>query len=222
MLALASCCSLFLMLPCHVALFSFIYTIFSVACFHGALLPSSFFYNSLFLQIKLPPCCIFFHVVFFSCHTFNFFSSFSPCWSFFMLYYFHIQLCYVVPFSYCISNSLHCSLHTFLTFSLIFCCLFSCDSFFMLSPCCNFFMWHFLMLRFLHVSFVCCLHYVSFSCLYSFHVKLFSDYTVLCCIFSCFFLPYDFFHVWNQFILDSSILLHYCYVFIHLMSHSFR
>ena len=65
----------------------FIYTIFSVACFHGALLPSSFFYNLLLLHIKVPPCCIFFHVVFFSCHTFNFFFIFLS-----LLIFFHVAL----------------------------------------------------------------------------------------------------------------------------------
>ena len=138
---------------------------------------------------------------------------------FFMLWFFHVALCSffnfsppVDPFSCCTTFILHIfMLHIFfmlhfqqfplfiphfLTLSLISwcafchaafssCCLpvatFSCDTFW----CYTFFMSHFLSL------FSCrCLHYVSFSCLYSFHAKLFSYFTFFCCIFSCCFLPY--------------------------------
>ena len=91
MLALCSCCILFVVLSFHgallsyhtyyrlcfyqVALFSFIYTIFSAACLYDVLLPSYTFYNLLFLHIKFSPCCICF-----------------LCSSFFMFHFFHFLI----------------------------------------------------------------------------------------------------------------------------------
>ena len=99
MLALCSCCILFVVLffrgaplsyhtyyrLCfyQVALFSFIYTIFSAACLSDVLLPSYTFYNLLFLHIKFSPCCICF-----------------LCSSFFMFHFFHF-LIFLLPFSCC-------------------------------------------------------------------------------------------------------------------------
>ena len=101
MLALYSCCILFVVLSFHgalfpyhtyyclcfyhVALFSFIYIIFLAGCLHGVLLPSYTFYNLLFLHIKFSPCCICF-----------------SCSGFFMFHFFHflIFLCLLTLFPF--------------------------------------------------------------------------------------------------------------------------
>ena len=180
------------MLPFHVTLFLFT-LFFRLHVFMVRFFPVPFFTTCSFFILSSLHVAYFFMLCFFHVTLLIFFSSFSPCWSFFMLHYFHIPLCYVVPFSYCISNSLHCSLHTFLKFSLIFCCLFhvtlsscclpvatfSCDTFW----CYVFFMFHvfavFIMYpfhvytRFMLNSFQITLFYVVFFHVSFFHTTFF-------------------------------------------------
>ena len=183
---------------------------FFMLSFHGALFLCHTSYSLCFYNDVLFSYCSFFFscCVFSSCRTFFIFSSFPPRWSLFMLHYFHIPFFNVALFSCRIFNSLHCSFYTFLTFSLI--------------SLCAFFMWLFLhvvsLLQLFHVTLfdaalfsccifpVCCIPYVSFSFLYLFHIKLVSDYTILFCIFSCFFLHTTFF----MFEIKSFWTLPYC------------
>ena len=68
----------------HVALFSFIYTIFSVACFHGVLLPSYTFYNFFFFFFFFCTTFFFVALLFFDVALFSYSVSF-------MLYFFMLR-----------------------------------------------------------------------------------------------------------------------------------